>query len=388
MYKSIASLPALPYTDPWGQTYSVRMNMLSQGRKRVAYFYEKADNSTFRYRIYNMVQVLNGGDTDVSASYFFLSDINRANEIADIADVLVICRARYDRRVNHIINAFHSRGKKVLFDVDDFVFNTDFGHLILNTLDQDLTNQKVWDDWYAYSSRIGATLKICDGAITTNQFLAERIREFSGLPVSVVPNFMNQEQLGYSKELFSSKIKSQPCEDGLIHFGYFSGSPSHNRDFAIIIPALEKLMEERDDVGIVVVGYIEPGQLAKRFGPRVKRYPFHDFINLQRIIASVEFNLMPLQYNLFTNCKSELKYFEAAIVGTLSLASPSFTYSASISHNNTGYLSESFMWLDVLRTALKNIDKYNDMAATAYTDSLNKYSCINKNDVILRAVFN
>ncbi len=63
---------------------------------RVAYFYERADNSTFRYRIYNMVQVLNSVADGPSASYFFLDDLHRLDDIAERADVLVICRAGYD----------------------------------------------------------------------------------------------------------------------------------------------------------------------------------------------------------------------------------------------------------------------------------------------------
>lgn len=334
-----------------------------------------------------MAQVLNAGDSDISASYFFLSDISRFYEIADMADVLVICRVRYDNRINHLVNAFHSRGKKVLFDVDDLVFDTDFGHLILNTLDQDLTNPKVWDDWYAYSSRIGATLRLCDGAITTNEFLADRIRDFSGISVKVIPNFMNREQLVVSEQLFAAKNELLPGEDGNIHFGYFSGSPSHNKDFSLVVPALEELMEERKDVCLVVVGYIEPGSLGARFGSRVKRFPFHDFINLQRLIASVEFNLVPLQYNAFTNCKSELKYFEAAIVGTQSIASPSFTYKQSIAHGCNGYLSESFSWGEVFRTALEDIGKYRNMATVAYKDARNKYSWFNQENTIISAVF-
>jgi len=36
----------------------------------------------------------------------------------------------------------------------------------------------------------------------------------------------------------------------------------------------------------------------------------------------VEIVIAPLQENVFTNCKSELKYFEAAIVGTIPSYSP------------------------------------------------------------------
>lgn len=386
MFSSISSLPGVKYSDPWRVDLAERLRVLGSRKRRVAYFYERADDSTFRYRTYNMVQVINAGDHDVSAAYFFLDDLHRLTEIADTADVLVICRTRYDNRINHLVTAFRNRHKRVLFDVDDFVFNTDFGHLILTTLDQDLANPKVWDDWFAYSSRIGMTLRLCEGAITTNDFLADRIREFSGLPVAVVPNFINREQLELSDRIFAAKETLKPGEDGTIHFGYFSGSPSHNRDFAMVIPALEALLEERKDVGLVVVGYIEPGPVLSRFGSRVKYYPFQDFVNLQQLVGSVEFNLMPLQYNVFTNCKSELKYTEAAIVGTLSIASPSYTYARAISEEETGYLAQSCSWETAMRSALGRLDQYREMAERAYKDVRDKCAWFNQGGAIMAAL--
>ena len=72
---SLETIPAVVYTDPWVLPLTERLRMLAAGRTRVAYFYERADNSTFRYRIYNMVQVINSANLGISASYFFLDDL-------------------------------------------------------------------------------------------------------------------------------------------------------------------------------------------------------------------------------------------------------------------------------------------------------------------------
>ena len=58
----------------------------------------------------------------------------------------------------------------------------------------------------------------------------------------------------------------------------------------------------------------------------------------QRLIAEVEINISPLKENQFTNCKSELKFFEAAACGTLTLASPTYAFKKSIVHGVTGFL--------------------------------------------------
>jgi glycosyltransferase involved in cell wall biosynthesis len=300
--------------------------------------------------------------------------------------MLVLCRTRYDNRVNHLLTAFRKRGKRVLFDIDDLVFNIDYAHLILTTLDQDLENPKVWDDWLAYSGRIAATLRLCDAAITTNAYLAQKISEFANIPTSVIPNFLNREQLDISDRIFTAKRSIKLGEDSSIRLGYFSGSPSHNKDFAIVTPALEALLEEDSRLGVVVVGYIELTPKLKRFGSRVKHVRFHDFVNLQRLIGSVEFNLMPLQFNVFTNCKSELKYFEAAIVGTQSIASPANTYAAAIRHGDNGYLSQAHQWEKTIRLAVSEISSYREMAERAYEEARTKYGWFNQRERILSAL--
>lgn len=385
----LEAVAPIQYRDPWQQPLATRLRQLAQGRHRVAYFYEQADNSTFRYRVYNMVQVLDERPGEVSAGYFFLEDLPRLGgptELAARADQLVICRARYDHQIAQLVAAFKARGKPVFFDTDDLVFDHRYAHLILDTLDVNAQDPRAWDYWFAYTSRIGATLRLCDAAITTTAPLARRISEFADVPVAVVPNFLNREQMEYSDRLYAAKAPPELGESGLVHLGYFSGSPSHNRDFAMAVPALAELMDEDPQLGVVVVGYMDPGPLKERFGSRVTRFEFQDFLNLQRLIARVEYNLMPLQSNVFTHCKSELKFFDAAVVGTLSIASPTATYAPAIAHGHTGWLARSHEWAAVLRQALSQRHRYREMAHAAREEARAKYHWQVQRPAILAAL--
>jgi glycosyltransferase involved in cell wall biosynthesis len=373
------------YRDPWQVPLPDRLRALGRGRHRVAYFYEQADNSTFRYRVYNMVHVLNQDPARHSAAYFFLADLHRLDDIADTADLLVICRSRYDSQLQQLVTAFRRRGKRVLFDIDDYVFSTDHVHLLVNTLDLNLRDPQVWQDWFAYCGRLGAALRLCDGGITTNTHLAAKMADFAQIPVAVVPNFMNPEQLEMSERVRAVRSSQRPGADGLIHLGYFSGSPSHNRDFAMVVPALEELLAEDDRLGVVVVGYIEAGPRLERFGGRVVRFPFQDYVNLQKLIGAVEINLMPLQHNVFTNSKSELKYFEAAAVGTVSVASPSLVYAQAIQHRHNGYLAQAHQWFDVLREAVTALPD-SRLTERARAHALGTYTWRQQPDAIRRAL--
>ena len=62
---------------------------------------------------------------------------------------------------------------------------------------------------------MGAALRLCDGAIVTNPVLAERVRDYCGLPAAVVPNFMNDRQLEYFRrklETWKQELLDQSAE--------------------------------------------------------------------------------------------------------------------------------------------------------------------------------
>ena len=217
-------------------------------------------------------------------------------------------------------------GRTVIFDVDDLVVDTQYAHLLMDTLNQDAGSEAHLDYWFGYIARLNAVLHLCDRVITTNEYLASHIRACTGKDVRIVPNFINREQLEYSLQLYAAKRAARFSGDERIHLGYFSGSPSHDNDFELISDALARLLDKDPRLHLRLVGYLNVNGPVVGHAERIERFGMHDFINLQRLIGSTEINLVPLQDNAFTNCKSELKFFEAGIVGTITVASPVFAY--------------------------------------------------------------
>ncbi len=369
-----ATIPPIDYRDPWTQDFADRLAaLLRPAARRIAWLYELPDTSTFRYRCFNMVQAL-AGEPDIAASWFTRAEIPRLLPLLERCDTLVLCRVRYDDTVAHLLARARQLGVDTVFDCDDLVFDTDYVHLVLHTLDQ-LMFEKAWDTWFASIGRIGATMRLCDRAIVTNDFLAERLRRAApGKDVRVVPNFLDREQLDVSLPLYEAKRRSGFARDGHIHIGYFSGTPTHSHDFAIVEESLAALLRADPRVVLRLVGFLRTGGALADFGDRIERVPLQDFLNLQRLIAGVEFNIVPLRANDFTNCKSELKYFEAAIVGTATLAAPTYTFRAAIRDGENGWLVPSYGWLEALRAAMDALDDYPALAQRAFVDARAHYS--------------
>ncbi len=369
-----ATLPPVAYRDPWAQPVEDRLaDLLRPAARRVAYLYELPDTSTFRYRVFNMVQAL--ADTrDTAASWFVRAEISRLLPLIGRCDVLVVCRTRYDESVGHLLSLARSLGVHTVYDCDDLIFDPDYAHLLVHTLDQPMF-EKAWDTWFAMTARNAATLRLCDRAIVTNDFLADRLRAAApGKDVRVVPNFLERAQLDLSLRLYEAKRASGFARDGRIHLGYFSGTPTHRRDFAVAAEALAALLRDDPRVVLRIVGFLEPTGPLADLTDRIEVFPLQDYMNLQRLIAAVEFNLVPLQHNDFTNCKSELKYFEAAVAGTATLAAPTHAFRAAISDGETGFLVPSHGWREALQAAIAGLDAYPALAGRAFAHARDTYA--------------
>jgi hypothetical protein len=104
------------------------------------------------------------------------------------------------------------------------------------------------------------------------------------------------------------------------------------------------------------------------------------------VIGEVEINLVPLQDNEFTNCKSELKYFEAAVAGTVTVASPAYTLARSVSHGETGFIAAAHEWDVVLREAIGQVDS-STIVDRAAADALARYAPESQAHAIRAALF-
>ena len=373
-----ARVPPLLYTHPWDLNVEDRLKMLTTSEHRIAYFYETAEAGTFRYRVFNMVDAVNASpELNISASWFTTAELSRFELFIDRADALVLCRVRYDVAINRMVARAKARGLSVFYDIDDLVFDTQYTHLVIDTLDQQISDES-WNHWFAYIGRIGATLRLCDNVIATNPFLAARAQTFAPWSVQhVVPNFLNRLQQSESERLMLAKRHSSFSRDNNIHVGYFSGSRTHNRDFEVVSHALATLLDHEPQLVLRIVGFLELKEPLLRYQDRIETYPIQDFVNLQRLVAEVEINIAPLQDNIFTNCKSELKFFEASIVGTLTIASPLYAFRNTIRDGENGFLATAQEWYSKLCTAIDRVfdtDQYMAITECAFNEAQQRYS--------------
>lgn len=374
MYK--INLEVTQNSEPWNKTIEERLKIIlqakSKGKKIALILYEMVDTSTFRYRAYNIVQRTLDSQYWQSI-YFFKTEINQVIKLLPEVSLLILTRFRWVHDIDKLLHYAKCFNVKVLFDTDDLICDINYLNLVTNTLNVDFSSEAVYDSWFANISRLYLTASKADGFICTNSFLGEKLKDLYNKEYCIIKNSINDEQKGFSEKCL--KIKNKLSSNKPFTIGYFSGTPTHINDFKVIYMEILQLLIDFSDINLLVVGFMEfPQEVQPLIDQgRIRYSPLVNFIELQRLIAEVDVNIVPLVVNSFTNCKSELKFFESAIVNTLTVASPNFTYKNAINHGYNGFLCNEGQWYQTIKSIYKKEVALNEIINNAREYCLNNY---------------
>ena len=105
----------LVYNPPWErETLDYRISSIQGKTPRVVWLYEKPDTSTYRYRVFNMVEGLRADRHGrASATWFQLKDIPALLPQLAKIDTLVIARVRYDAEVARVMAPARPHGVRI-----------------------------------------------------------------------------------------------------------------------------------------------------------------------------------------------------------------------------------------------------------------------------------
>lgn len=328
---------------------------------------EDVEAAQFRYRVGNVVDALNDSGK-WKAKYYLKKDVDRID--FDGVKIMVIERqTAKDSVILGLIKKVQGCGVKVLFDLDDLVF--DYGDL---RLIRESVQEKNWLYWAGYVWGIRRIAKRVDGFICTNEFLAGKLKRSFGKPVRVIPNSLNKEQIEVSEQAIKKKKVRKNINDEFV-IGYFSGSPTHARDFALVEPELIRFLKEHENAKLVVVGYMKLSKQMRELidAGRIEVMEVVDYLRLQKLMSKVDVNIAPLAINDFTNCKSELKFFEAAVVETTTIASPNYSFKKAITDGKDGFLAKPGEWFAKLEYLYEHPEENRKIALEAKKYALKHY---------------
>ncbi|MGP8312066.1 hypothetical protein ACG0Z4_14475 [Enterocloster aldenensis] len=309
----------------------------------VVFITEVVHHADQRYRVDNMLEALENSQI-WNGNVFLYCELKLLLPYIKNIDLVIINRLKNHPDIRTYIDLFHKENIQVIYGVDDLVFSKKYFQEMAVAVNRQNDSKLLME-----IKQTHLVAELCDGYFVTNHYLKSIIEKEYGKPGYVLRNFLNRNQYRISKYYLEQKQRKENYCDYFM-LGYFSGSPTHQKDFALISNWLDIFFSQYRNTFLKIVGYMELPDELKRFEEegRIIRKGYMDYCSLQREIAEIDVNLIPLVENEFTNCKSELKYFEAAIVGTVSCISPTYIYKEVISDGSNGFLCNGDEWLNRL----------------------------------------
>ena len=285
------------------------------------------------------------------------------------AQLVLLQRVSWNRWVERWVTDLHKQNIPVLTDIDDLVFESAAFKWIDSPDFADPIRASLYREEMQRNRR---TLEASNGILASTDFLAQQARA-TNRPVHVLRNAFSLEMLELSN---TASRQVHPAADAKkVVIGYASGTLTHNKDFALIRPALKQVMSRHPGVELWLVGPLDPGDDWGELAGRVRRLPLVPWRDLPAIQAQFDINLAPLRIdNPFGQSKSELKYVEAALVGRPTIASPSEAFQFAIRSGENGILAASPVeWEQALEGLITRPAERLAMGQFAYQDVLRRY---------------
>ncbi len=309
-----------------------------------------------RYRVTHQREQLWAGD--ISSNEVFFTDLTL--EMARMYRVFIFFRCPYTDTIGQFIETAKKDNKVVLYDIDDLVIDQKYTQTVkyLETM-----SESELASYYSGLELNQKALRLCDGAITTTEQLAEELKNYVS-NVYINRNVASEEMLKLSEEAIAGKAKKT---DKKIRIGYFSGSITHNDDFGMILPVLVRLMKRYENLILVVVGELTLPECLKEFADQIENEPFCDWKKLPQLISSVDINLAPLENSKFNAAKSENKWVEAALVKVPTIASNVGAFTRMVTSNENGILCDTEdEWEKNLTSLIEDADLRKKIGDNAY----------------------
>ncbi|RMI13264.1 glycosyltransferase [Cellulomonas triticagri] len=299
--------------------------------------------------------------------------------LAADADALVLYRVPATSQIVDMVADVRARPRPVpvLFDIDDLIFDPALEGEVHGL---DVLSPEEHALWWRGVARYRTTMELADAYVGSTERLCEHATRTTGLPA-----FRFANGVGIDLAQQSDLARRRERTPGPLRIGYFSGTNTHDADWAVVEPAVARVLAERPDVELWIGGFLTTGAALEPFEHRIRRLPMLPWYELPGRLRDVDVNLAPLVLeNTFNEAKSAIKWLEAALVETPTVASPTQPFRESVDDGRTGFLATTEdAWADAIGALLDDALLRRRVGAAARREALLSWGPHSQADVYL-----
>lgn len=180
----------------------------------------------------------------------------------------------------------------------------------------------------------------------------------------------NHQAIIYPNKIDPNIIpKSEKMSSQRLRLIYASGSITHDADFSECYLDLLNFMLKHDDVDLTILGATNGSFDFDLLKNRIVKIPKVSYDEMLDIYAKHDLLLIPLRHNIFNQCKSNIKYIEAASVKTAVLAKNIDEFSSVIKDGKNGFLYKNNFY-EKLEEIYEKKETLKDIGLAAYQDCM------------------
>ena len=308
--------------------------------RRVLFVSGSGASATLRYRVRLPEEALRSRGALTAAVHF--TD-RRAAALAERADVVVLYRCPGGQDMVELIERLRGGPAPplVTYDVDDLVFRAE--HLAGMDFLDSLTaqQQETFRSDVALRAQLVPYADLVTGS--TAQILDE-LALLTDAPSALLPN-----GIGLVGANLAGVARAVPRAHPGFRLGYFSGSATHDADWASIEDGVVEFLHAHAEAELWLVGKVKATAALAAVSGQVRTLTLVEWDALPALLRSVDVTLAPLARNAFADAKSAIKWLEAALVETPTIAPPTPPFVAAIDAGTTGLLASTPAdWFDAL----------------------------------------
>lgn len=264
------------------------------------------EDPSFTYRCENLALALAAQGHEVTLSHLSRPGWDRR------PDIVVFHRPLLSWRFWWTQHRLRRLGVRLVADVDDLVFDPALAAHSPAVLNSQLPIQVLRRRFWRHRE----ALRHFDLITVSTEPLAAAVAQLPRRPVGArvhwLPNAVHRHW---------RVLPDAPSADPLAPvLRYLPGTPSHDRDFALIAPVLTEVLRARPQARLEVVG---PLAFALDLPERqIHHEPRRPFAQYHEVVRAPGINLAPLEATPFTACKSAVKVIESAFWRVPTVGSP------------------------------------------------------------------
>lgn len=182
-----------------------------------------------------------------------------------------------------------------------------------------------------------------DGIIVTTELLKERLARLNE-NIFVVPNVLDERLWGSQ-----STIEAAANDRKRTRVIGYMGTHTHDSDLGMILQALRGTLRKHEgQVELQLIGCVADGAVLDAFaGLPVRVLDVGDNVEYPAfarwMVKNVKWDvaIAPLENDVFTRCKSDIKFLDYSAVGIAGIYSQGPVYGKTVRHLETGYLADN-----------------------------------------------